>query len=89
MPSIMFYDNEEIPKISLSALKYLSTQLSDFLDLYGKKVLMTDEEKIAYKKLRIISNLLKERHYSDLIADPNLIDFEDDADDYLPEYLPL
>ena len=89
MPSVMFYDNDEIPKVSLSSIKFLSTQLSDFLDIYSKKLLMTDEEKAAYKKLRIISNLLKERHYSDLIADISLIDFEDDDDDYLPEYMPL
>lgn len=89
MPSVMFYDNDEIPKVSLSSIKFLSTQLSDFLDIYSKKLLMTDEEKAAYKKLRIISNLLKERHYSDLIADIRLIDFEDDDDDYLPEYMPL
>ena len=91
MGIIYSYNPEKINKVSISAIKYLTTQLSDFLELYGKRVLMmSDREREAYNRLVIISNLLKEKRYDELFVNPYfVIDFDDDSDDYLPEYLPL
>lgn len=90
MGIIYSYNPEKIIKVSISSIKYLTTQLSDFLELYGKKVLMNEEEKESYNKLVIIVNLLKEKRYDELFVNPYfVIDFNDDTDNYLPEYLPL
>ena len=91
MGIIYSYNPEKIVKVSISSIKYLTTQLSDFLEIYGKKVLMlSDEEREAYNRLIIISNLLKEKRYGELFVNPYfVVDFDDDNDDYLPEYLPL
>lgn len=90
MGIIYSYNPEKIIKVSISSIKYLTTQLSDFLEIYGKKVLMNEEEKESYNKLVIIVNLLKEKRYDELFVNPYfVIDFNDDTDNYLPEYLPL
>ena len=90
--SIIYCDNpEDIPKVSLGSIKYLTTQLSDFLELYGKKILITSEDEAeAYRRLCILANLLKEKRYGELFNYPYfIIDFDDDPENYLPEYLPL
>ena len=92
MSQLLYCDNneEEIPKVSLGSIRFLAAQLSDFVELYGKKVLMNEEEKELFNRLCMISQLLNDERYGMLIGDPNkVIDFNDCNEDYLPDYYPL
>lgn len=77
-------------KISLGSIKYLTKQLHDFIEVYEKCILMTNEEKATFAELKQISELLDHQRYDLLIALPQyVIDFNDDNEDYLPEYFPI
>lgn len=86
-----YFQNEETPKVSLSAVKYLSEQLEKFLLIYEKEVLIDDEEdRKRIEQLKNISMLLKQGRYHELIVDPySVIDFQNDDDDYIPKYAPI
>lgn len=85
------YFNDEIPKVSLGSIKFLTSQLNEFLAIYEKKVLIDDPEiRENVERLKQILTLLKQQRYNELIAEPNLvIDFNDDNEEYLPEYYPI
>jgi len=84
------YHPEGMKKVSLGSVRFLATQLDEFVTLYEKKILLTTpEEKEAFAQLKIISQLLNDERFDQLITDPKyVIDFADN-DDYLPEYYPL
>lgn len=84
------YHPEGIEKVSLGAVRFLTTQLDEFVTLYEKKILLkTPEEKEALAQLKIISQLLSDERFDQLITDPKyVIDFSDN-EDYLPSYYPL
>lgn len=86
-----YYDNDNKEKVSLGAVKYLSEQLERFLKIYEKDVFIEDaEDRKCLEQLKLISQALKDQRYYELITDPQyVIDFNDDDDDYLPDYFPL
>lgn len=83
-------DPNKIHKISLGAIKFLTKQLNDFVETYEKNILITSEEDLKkFEKLKNISKLLNEGQYDLLITYPNMfIDFNDDNEEYIPEYFP-
>lgn len=85
------YFNDEIPKVSLGSIKFLTSQLSELLAIYEKKVLIDDPRvRESIERLKQILILLKQQEYSELIAEPGMvIDFNDDNEEYLPEYYPI
>jgi hypothetical protein len=87
-----FIDPDKIQKVSIRALRYLSSQLEMFLLLYEKNILITDRDSLErFNRLKQISEILKQERYDMLINNPELlIDFTDNIeDDYLPDYYPL
>ena len=84
------YHPEGIEKVSLGSVRFLATQLDELVTLYEKKILLkTPEQKQALEQLKIISKLLINEQYDQVITDPGyVIDFDND-EDYLPEYYPL
>ena len=86
------FDNEDVSKkVSISSIKYLSSQLDAFLKIYENNVMIeNDEDRQTIERLKRISELLKDGRYDQLIADPTFtIDFNDNNDDYLPDYFPI
>jgi hypothetical protein len=85
-----FY-GENIPKISLCSIKFLTCQLEEFIKLYEKKVFISNEDdKKRIEDLKKILSILKAERYELLINDPGrIIDYADDNGDYLPDYFPL
>lgn len=87
-----YYDNEDNKqKVSLGAVKYLSEQLDRFLKIYEKDIFIEDvEDRECLEQLKRISESLKNQRYHELIVDPQyVIDFNDNDEDYLPDYFPL
>lgn len=86
-----YFNDPKIQKISLGSIKYLTRQLNEFVSTYEKKVLIEDEEvKTKFERLKTIASLLNQQRFSELISDPMaVIDFNDDDEDYLPEWYPL
>ena len=83
-------NNDNLKKISLGSIKYLTKQLHDFVETYEKYILMNNEEKKIFEELKKISYLLDHQRYDVLIALPQyVIDFTDDNNDYLPDYYPI
>ena len=85
------YYTQNIPKISLGSIKYLTHQLEEFIKIYEKKVYISNEsDKQRLEDLKKILSILKAERYELLINDPGrIIDFADDNGDYLPDYFPL
>lgn len=85
-----FY-GENIPKISLGSIKFLTCQLEEFIKLYEKKVFISNEDdKKRIEDLKKILSILKAERYELLINDPGrIIDYADDNGEYLPDYFPL
>lgn len=85
------YYTQDIPKISLGSIKYLTHQLEEFIKIYEKKVYISNEaDKQRLEDLKKILMILKSERYDMLITDPGrIIDYSDDNEDYLPEYYPL
>lgn len=86
-----YFNDPEIQKIPLGSIKYLTRQLNEFISIYEKKVLIEDEEtKEKFERLKTIASLLNQQRFGELITDPMaVIDFNDDDEDYLPEWYPL
>lgn len=84
-------NTDDIKKVSLGSIKYLTEQLEQFTTLYEKNILLLSQEEVnALTQLKQIVTLLKEGRYNELINNPELIiDFNDNNDDYLPSYYPL
>ncbi len=81
----------EIPKVSLGSIKFLTKQLEEFINLYEKKIYITnDEDKKRLEDLKRILLILKSERYDQLINNPGrIIDYSDDNEEYLPDYYPL
>ena len=86
-----YFEKEEKPKVSIDAIKFLSNQLEEFLNIYEKEVYIENEkDKETVRRLREISTLLKNERYEQLIVDPMaVIDFNTVTDEYLPDYFPI
>ena len=84
-------NTDDIKKVSLGSIKYLTSQLEMFVALYEKNILVINQEEVnIINQLKQIVILLKEGRYGELINNPELlIDFTDDNEDYLPNYYPL
>jgi hypothetical protein len=84
-------NTDDIKKVSLGSIRYLTTQLEMFVALYEKNILVINQEEVnIINQLKQIVILLKEGRYGELINNPELlIDFTDDNEDYLPDYYPL
>lgn len=84
------YDNTFI-KVSMSSIRYLTEQLGFFISVYEKKILLvTDEDKENFRKLKEIYELLKYQRFDQLIANPTyVIDFQNDSEEYIPKYYPI
>ena len=82
---------DDIKKVSLGSIKFLTTQLEQFVLLYEKNILLLSQEEVnIITQLKQIVTLLKEGRYNELINNPELIiDFNDNNDEYLPSYYPL
>ena len=78
-------------KVSLSSIKFLAEQLDKFVKTYEREVVINDPtDRKTLERLKMISSLLNQQRYDQLILDPNfVIDFNNDADGYLPEYFPF
>jgi hypothetical protein len=84
-------NTDDIKKVSLGSVKYLTEQLEQFVQIYEKNILLLSQEEVnALTQLKEIVNILKEGRYNELINNPELIiDFNDNNEDYLPSYYPL
>ena len=84
------YDNTFI-KVSMSSIRYLTEQLGFFISVYEKKILLvTDEDKENFRKLKEIYELLKYQRFDQLITNPTyVIDFRNDSEEYIPKYYPI
>jgi hypothetical protein len=84
-------NTDDIKKVSLGSIRYLTSQLEMFVALYEKNILVINQEEVnIINQLKQIVILLKEGRYGELINNPELlIDFTDDNEDYLPNYYPL
>ena len=84
-------NTDDIKKVSLGSVKYLTGQLEQFVQIYEKNILLLSQEEVnALTQLKEIVNILKEGRYNELINNPELIiDFNDNNEDYLPSYYPL
>ena len=82
---------DDIKKVSLGSVKYLTEQLEQFVQVYEKNILLLSQEEVnALTQLKEIANILKEGRYNELINNPELIiDFNDNNEEYLPSYYPL
>lgn len=82
---------DDIKKVSLGSIRFLTTQLEQFVLLYEKNILLLSQEEVnIITQLKQIVTLLKEGRYNELINNPELIiDFNDNNDEYLPSYYPL
>lgn len=85
------YFNNDIPKLSLGSIKFLTSQLNEFLAIYEKKILITSQEqRDTIERLKRILEILKSERYDQLISDPGwVIDYADDNEEYLPDYYPV
>ena len=83
-------DPSNIRKVSLGSIKFLAKQLKDFVETYEKNILINTEEDLKnFEQLKYISKLLNAGEYDKLIEYPQLfIDFDDDNEEYIPEYYP-
>lgn len=84
-------NTDDIKKVSLGSVKYLTEQLEQFVQVYEKNILLLSQEEVnALTQLKEIVKILKEGRYNELINNPELIiDFNDNNEDYLPSYYPL
>lgn len=84
-------NTDDIKKVSLGSVKYLTEQLEQFVQVYEKNILLLSQEEVnALTQLKEIANILKEGRYNELINNPELIiDFNDNNEEYLPSYYPL
>jgi hypothetical protein len=84
-------NTDDIKKVSLGSVKYLTEQLEHFVQVYEKNILLLSQEEVnALTQLKEIANILKEGRYNELINNPELIiDFNDNNEEYLPSYYPL
>lgn len=86
-----FINADDIKKISLGSIKYMTNQLDMFLSLYEKNILVISKEEVEIiNKLKQVVQILKEGRFNELINNPDLmIDFMDDDEDYYPKYVPF
>lgn len=83
--------SKDIQKIPLGSIKFLTSQLESFIEVYEKNVYISSEEdKQRIHDLKCILNILKNERYEELINCPGrIIDYSDDNEEYLPSYYPL
>lgn len=81
----------DIQKISLGSIKFLTSQLEEFINTYEKNILIkTEDDRNRLNSLKEILRLLKAERYDMLMNDPGrIIDYADDNEEYLPSYYPL
>jgi hypothetical protein len=85
------YFNNDIPKVSLGSIHFLTSQLEEFISLYEKKILITEQEdRDRLDQLKKILSILKSERYDLLMNNPGyVIDYADNNEEYLPSYFPL
>ena len=76
-------NTDDIKKVSLGSVKYLTEQLEQFVQVYEKNILLLSQEEVnALTQLKEIANILKEGRYNELINNPELIiDFNDNNEE--------
>ena len=61
-------NTDDIKKVSLGSVKYLTEQLEQFVQVYEKNILLLSQEEVnALTQLKEIANILKEGRYNELI----------------------
>ena len=85
------YCDDEFVKVSMSSIRFLTEQLGNFIAVYEKKILLvSDEDKEKFNRLKEIYSMLKNQRYDLLINNPSyVINFEIDDEEYLPGYYPI
>ena len=85
------YFNNDIPKVSLGSIHFLTSQLEEFISLYEKKILITEQEdRDRLDQLKKILSILKAERYDLLMNNPGyVIGYADNNEEYLPSYFPL
>jgi len=86
----IYTDNpDKVDKISIGSIKYLTRTLDDFVNIYEQNVYMSDEDRQKLELIKEILMYLKHGRFDMLISDPSIIDFNDDDENYFPEYFPI